>query len=73
MTSTQHQTAAQAQRLIPHRIADQNWAPDAKAPVDFNTGQMSLNRHAETLLGVPAGKRSVRIMVTMPSTGCPSR
>jgi pyruvate kinase len=49
-----------------HRIADQNWAPDAKSPVDFNTGQMSLNRHAETLLGVPAGKRSVRIMVTMP-------
>lgn len=50
-----------------HRIADQNWAPDAESPVDFNTGQMSLNRHAETLLGVPAGKRSVRIMVTMPS------
>jgi pyruvate kinase len=50
-----------------HRIADQNWEPDAKSPVDFNTGQMSLNRHAETLLGVPAGKRSVRIMVTMPS------
>jgi pyruvate kinase len=50
-----------------HRITDQNWAPDAKSPVDFNTGQMSLNRHAETLLGVPAGKRSVRIMVTMPS------
>jgi pyruvate kinase len=50
-----------------HRIVDQNWAPDAKSPVDFNTGQMSLNRHAETLLGVPAGKRSVRIMVTMPS------
>ena len=50
-----------------HRITDQNWAPDAKSPVDFNTGQMSLNRHAETLLGLPAGKRSVRIMVTMPS------
>src|SRR5215475_6902854 len=50
-----------------HRIADQNWAPEAKSPVDFNTGQMSLNRRAEALLGVPAGKRSVRIMVTMPS------
>jgi pyruvate kinase len=50
-----------------HRIADQNWATDAKSPVDFNTGHMSLNHHAETLLGVPAGKRSVRIMVTMPS------
>src|SRR4029434_3033610 len=50
-----------------HRIADQNWAPDAKSPVEFNNGQMSLNRHAETLLGVPAGQRSVRIMVTMRS------
>src|SRR5215475_15188394 len=50
-----------------HRIADQNWTPDSKLPVDFNTGQMSLNRRAEALLGVPAGKRSVRIMVTMPS------
>jgi pyruvate kinase len=50
-----------------HRIAGQNWATDAKSPFDFNTGQMSLNRRAETLLGVPAGKRSVRIMVTMPS------
>jgi pyruvate kinase len=50
-----------------HRIADQNWAPGAKSPFDFNTGQMSLNRRAETLLGLPAGKRSVRIMVTMPS------
>ena len=54
-------------RPRPDRIADQNWAPDAKSPFDFNTGQMSLNRRAETLLGVPAGKRSVRIMVTMPS------
>jgi pyruvate kinase len=50
-----------------HRITGQSWAPDAKALVDFNTGEASLNRHAETLLGVPAGKRSVRIMVTMPS------
>jgi len=50
-----------------HRITDRNWASGVMSPVDFNTGQMSLNRHAETLLGVPAGKRSVRIMVTMPS------
>src|SRR5262245_49737309 len=50
-----------------HRITNQNWAPDAKSLVDFNTGEMLLNRHAENLLGLPAGKRSVRIMVTMPS------
>src|SRR5262249_13728942 len=48
-----------------HRITGQNWAPIAKSPVDFNTGEISLNRRAETLLGLPAGKRSVRIMVTM--------
>jgi pyruvate kinase len=50
-----------------HRIADQTWAPDVKSPIDFNGGQMSLNRRAETLLGLPAGKRTVRVMVTMPS------
>jgi pyruvate kinase len=50
-----------------HRITNQNWAPDAKTPIDFNAGEMLLNRHAETLLGLPAGKRSVRVMVTMPS------
>jgi len=50
-----------------HRITDQHWTPDAKSPVDFNTGEMSLKRRAEALLGLTAGKRSVRIMVTMPS------
>jgi pyruvate kinase len=50
-----------------HRIANQNWAPDTKPPVNFHAGQMLLARHAEILLGVPAGKRSVRIMVTMPT------
>src|SRR5215510_2976754 len=50
-----------------HRITNQNWTPEAKSPVDFNYGGMLLNRHAENLLGLPAGKRSVRIMVTMPS------
>src|SRR5262245_18226979 len=50
-----------------HRITNQNWAAGMKSPVDFNTGEMLLNRHAENLLGLPAGKRSVRIMVTMPS------
>src|SRR5262245_8195057 len=50
-----------------HRIADQNWTPVTKSPVDFNTGQMSLNRPAEALLVVSAGKRSGPVMVTMPS------
>jgi len=50
-----------------HRIASQNWTPQAKPPVNFHGGQTLLARHAETLLGMPAGKRSVRIMVTMPT------
>jgi pyruvate kinase len=50
-----------------NRITGQNWAPSVKPPVDFNTGQMMLAKQAESLLGLPAGKRTVRIMVTMPS------
>jgi pyruvate kinase len=36
-------------------------------PVTFFTGPMLLNQHSLQLLGEPAGKRVVRIMVTMPS------
>jgi pyruvate kinase len=50
-----------------HRIADQDWKPEVRPPVNLDTGQMLLARHAKALLGVPAGKRSVRIMVTMPT------
>jgi pyruvate kinase len=50
-----------------HRIAGQDWLPRTKPPVDFDAGQMLLARHAETLLGLPSGKRPVRIMVTMPT------
>jgi pyruvate kinase len=50
-----------------HRLAGQDWQPGVKPPVDFEAGQMLLSRHAETLLGLPAGKRTVRIMVTMPT------
>lgn len=50
-----------------HRLAGQEWRPELKPPVDFDAGQMLLNRHAETLLGTAAGKRTVRIMVTMPT------
>ena len=37
------------------------------APVDHRTGPAQLQQNAEDLLGIPAGKRTVRIMVTMPS------
>ena len=50
-----------------HRIANQDWKPKVAQPVNLDTGQMLLARHATTLLGLPAGKRSVRIMVTMPT------
>jgi pyruvate kinase len=50
-----------------HRIANQDWKPKVAQPVNLETGQMLLARHAATLLGLPAGKRSVRIMVTMPT------
>ncbi|MFN8443299.1 MAG: pyruvate kinase [Caldilineaceae bacterium] len=36
-------------------------------PVDFYTGPLILSQHARILFGTPAGKRNVRIMVTMPS------
>jgi pyruvate kinase len=50
-----------------HRIADQDWKPKTSPPANLDTGQMLLARHANALLGLPAGKRSVRIMVTMPT------
>jgi pyruvate kinase len=40
---------------------------DVTAPVDFAGGPLLLARHTNALFGAPAGKRSVRIMVTMPS------
>jgi pyruvate kinase len=50
-----------------HRIANQDWKPKVTPPVNLVTGQMLLARHATALLGLPAGKRLVRIMVTMPT------
>ncbi len=43
------------------------FAPPRQAPVDAATGAMRLAEHTRELLGTPAGKRSTRIMVTMPS------
>lgn len=39
----------------------------APPPVDFQTGPRLLERHTQNLLGLPAGKRNVRVMVTMPA------
>jgi pyruvate kinase len=50
-----------------HRIADQDWKPAIRPPVNFDTGRMLLERHAQALLGSPAGRRSAPIMVTMPT------
>ena len=52
-----------------HSLAGQAWEPDDLhvSPVDIRTGPMMLDHHSELLLGSPAGKRSVRVMVTMPS------
>ena len=41
--------------------------PPRQAPVDAASGAMRLAEHTRELLGTPAGKRSTRIMVTMPS------
>lgn len=41
-------------------------------PVDFVTGPLILRDRTHSLLGMPAGKRSVRIMVTMPSEAATS-
>jgi pyruvate kinase len=50
-----------------HRLSGEVWEPDQEPPVNFRTGPMLLNDNARLLLGSPAGKRTVRIMVTMPS------
>lgn len=39
----------------------------AAPPVDFVTGPQKLEQYTQALFGAPAGKRQVRIMVTMPA------
>src|SRR5262245_10529567 len=41
--------------------------PQLEAPVDFESGRMRLLENTDRLFGVASGKRSVRIMVTMPT------
>ncbi len=51
-----------------HLIAGEPYTPpDIVPPVDFRTGPQFLDKHTIDLLGDTAGKRRVRIMVTMPS------
>jgi len=49
-----------AQRPVPPKLLDET-------PANTDTGPMLLNNHSDTLLGIASGKRTVRIMVTMPS------
>lgn len=60
--------ALEAVLIALHRLADLP-SPDLTQapPVTFQTGPALLHQHSQQLLGMPAGKRAVRIMVTMPS------
>jgi pyruvate kinase len=51
-----------------HAMAGKPWQPDYPTTPLLNMGDGSivLDYHSQLLLGSPAGKRSVRIMVTMP-------
>ncbi len=40
---------------------------DVAPPVDFQTGPLLLEQHSHAVLGRPAGKRSIRMVVTAPS------
>jgi pyruvate kinase len=42
-------------------------AGSAVAPMDLRSGAQHLHEHTRRLLGLPSGKRTARIMVTMPS------
>lgn len=52
-----------------HSLAGESLPPGvlAEPPVDFRRGATLLDDHTRRLFGAPAGKRDVRIMVTMPS------
>lgn len=52
-----------------HQLAQSTWTVPAKHAqcIDFAEGKALLRANTDALLGVPPPKRSVRIMVTMPS------
>ncbi|MFM7581995.1 MAG: pyruvate kinase, partial [Caldilinea sp.] len=56
-----------------HSLAGES-APEflPEPPVDYVTGPLILRERTQALLGMPSGKRSVRIMVTMPSEAATS-
>lgn len=51
------------------RLAATDWEPPATElpPVDHRSGPLLLQEHTKDMFGAPAGKRSQRIMVTMPT------
>jgi pyruvate kinase len=62
-------SALEAVLVALHDLADRP-LPEVEShepPVNFRTGPMLLNDNSRLLLGAPSGKRTVRIMVTMPS------
>ncbi len=61
-------TTLQSVLIALHRLSEQT-EPEFQEhpPVTFFTGPMLLSQHSLQLFGEPAGKRVVRIMVTMPS------
>lgn len=52
-----------------HALAGRPWQPGYQplSQLSIDDGTIVLDHHSQLLLGSPAGKRSVRIMVTMPS------
>lgn len=56
-------------RAALHRLAGETTeACPSDAPIGFDSGKGMLEDHAQLLLGRSAGKRNVRIMVTMPGS-----
>lgn len=62
-------SALEAVLVALHDLADRPLPQEdsPEPPVNFRTGPMLLNDNSRLLLGAPSGKRTVRIMVTMPS------
>jgi len=59
--------SVQAVHRALHSLAGETAPEMPEPPVDFSSGPLALQANANRLLGEPSGKRSVRIMVTMPS------
>ncbi|MBL8352030.1 MAG: pyruvate kinase [Burkholderiaceae bacterium] len=59
---------------ILHRLAGRPWMPlSGEEPAGFSGGPARLAQHAQSLFGPPPARRSVRIMVTLPSEAAHDR